>query len=111
VHQAAADGDSVGREIVVRGAHALAVLVHAVRRHLPWEGDIPVAPAGGMWHSTVLYEAFVAALRELDPRMVVRAMAFPPSVGAFLLALQAAGSPVSLESVRASWEAVEHVRH
>ncbi len=111
VLQTATDGDRVSQEIVVRGAHTLAAIVDAVKRHLPWDGEVPVAPAGGMWHSPLLHEAFVAAVRELDSRMVVRAAALPPSVGAFLLALQAAGGSVSLEAVRRSWETVTRVRH
>lgn len=110
VLQSAADGDPVSREIVVRGAHALAGLVNAVRHRLSWDGEVHVAPAGSLWHSTLLHDLFVAALRDLRPTMIVRPAAFPPPVGAFLLALQAAGGPVSLESVRVSYEAVEHVR-
>jgi len=63
-----------------------------------------------MWNSKQFYDLFVSAIQQIDHRMVVRAPAFPPNVGAFLLALRAAGEPVSLETVRASWEALVHAR-
>lgn len=111
VLQAAADRDPVACEIVARGAHALAGLVDAVRRRLSWEGDVPVAPAGGLWRSSVLSKAFGEAVKERDPHLLVRPPAFPPAVGAFLLALQGAGASVSLESVRTSWKALDRVEH
>ncbi len=110
VLETASTGDPVSRSVVERGALALATLVDAVRRTLHWQKDVPVAPAGRMWNSVLLFEAFVTALKQIDQRMVVHAPAFPPNVGAFLLALQAAGAPVSLETVRASWEALGGAR-
>jgi len=104
----AAEGDPVCRGLVARGAHALATMVDAVRRRLQWDGEVPVAPTGGMWHSKLLREMFTAGLSEIDHRMVVRTPVVPPPVGAFVLALQASGAPVPLETIRASWEAVAH---
>ncbi len=110
VLETAASGDAVARSLVERGASALATLVESVGRNLQWQGEVPVAPAGGMWNSRLFYEMFVTTLQQVDQRMAVRSPVFPPNVGAFLLALQATGAPVSLETVRVSWEALSRAR-
>jgi N-acetylglucosamine kinase-like BadF-type ATPase len=106
VLETAAVGDAVAGSMVERGASALVTLVESVGRTLQWQGEMPVAPAGGMWNSKLFYQTFVSRLRQVDQRMAVRSAAFPPNVGAFLLALHAAQAHLSLETVRVSWEAL-----
>ncbi len=105
VADAAADGDPVSQSLVQRAAQALAELVVAVRRRLQWRGEVPVAPAGGLWQSTLLRERFGQVLTSTDESLRVKAPIGPPALGAFLLALFAAGVQVPLEKVRASWDA------
>ncbi len=102
----AAARDPVSESLVQRAAEALAGLVDAVRRSLHWREIVPVATAGGLWQSALLHDAFVRTLTGASQQFRVQAPTFPPSLGAFLLALDAAGAHVPHQTIRASWDAL-----
>ncbi len=106
VLEAAAEGDVVSQSLVQRAVDALTVLVDAVSRNLDWHRTVRVATAGGLWQAAVLREAFAHALKTASEDFILMAPTFPPSVGAFLLALHAAGAPVHLEALSTSWKAL-----
>ena len=95
IHEAADAGDAQARAIFVRAAQELAACVLAVRLAIavPEHVVLPVSYSGGAFAgSSVLVEAFRAALTAMRPAFELRAPRFPPVIGAALYAARLAGA-------------------
>lgn len=105
--EAAAEGDPVAQQILKEAAEELARLAWAGLRKLEKaEAPFPVYPAGGIFKAgEPLLGPFRAALAQLAPRAVLRSPAFPPVIGALLLAMRKVGLTPDervLENIRGS---------
>jgi N-acetylglucosamine kinase-like BadF-type ATPase len=96
---AAADlGDEVAREIVLRLAGEIALMVGAVVRRLDLaEAPVPVVLGGGVLASgnPVLIDAAAARIKSIAPAATVRVVQAAPVAGAALLGLDRIGAPVT----------------
>lgn len=93
VHQLAEDGDEAARAIISEGGAHLARIGANVARRLGIAAR--VATAGGMFRSTLVCEAFAAALHAQAPGAAIILPRFDPAVGALLLAYREAGREFS----------------
>jgi N-acetylglucosamine kinase-like BadF-type ATPase len=93
VERAALRGDRVARSILHEAADELGALVAAVASRLQMLDDaFSVFPVGGVFEmGRLVLDPLRKALRRRAPRCVIRPPAFPPEIGAALMALQAAG--------------------
>jgi N-acetylglucosamine kinase-like BadF-type ATPase len=92
VGQAAAQADDVAQSILTEGAASLAQATQALYKAMDFaELPLPLALIGGAWeHVTGLREAFTRAAQRLPVHLIEPAL--PPSYGAALAALRAAGA-------------------
>jgi N-acetylglucosamine kinase-like BadF-type ATPase len=102
-------GDAVSQGLVEDAARALAGLAAAVIRRLAWpDGTVAVAPVGGVFGAgPTLLRPLGRALSARAEGAVLVPPRFAPAVGALLLALRAAGvplTPVRLALLAATWE-------
>jgi N-acetylglucosamine kinase-like BadF-type ATPase len=90
VAQAAADGDVVASEILRESAEELALLGAAALRKLGKENTpFTVYPAGGIFRvGRPIFEPFATTLKKLAPEALLKTAAFPPVIGALLLAMR-----------------------
>lgn len=88
VDEAAREGDIVARSILRHAGGILAETAAAALRKLDQKGKPVVYYAGGAFRSSVLLEAFKESLAKQEPTVVVQAPAFPPVIGAILLAFR-----------------------
>jgi len=94
VFQAAADGDTAARTILVRSARALAEATNAVIRGLGMAGEsFELVLAGGVFRGEypLLRDTLTEAVRAVAPGVTVVRLTAPPVVGAALLAMEMAG--------------------
>ena len=92
VERAAAAGCRVARGVLERAGHELAAAALAVRVQLPDPVPLPVALVGSVLeHNAVVGEAFARALQGAPGITAAQPAAYPPCVGAALLALEASG--------------------
>ncbi len=92
VSDAARDGDAVAVGILEEAGAHLAELAIATLAKLPTPEAHDVFVAGGLFEAgEPLLDAFSASLRAAHREVVVRRPAFPPVIGALLMALRAAG--------------------
>jgi N-acetylglucosamine kinase-like BadF-type ATPase len=103
VTDTAADGDSVARAIIDRGAEELATMVATVAAKLGMANAmnrVPVTVTGGLTNAR---EAFMNPLANAIRRRVRQAVVvepkLPPVLGAVMLAIELAGTPVSSDIV------------
>ncbi len=107
VAREAAGGDGVARTLLAQAGRYLARTALAVITRLEMvESRTTVYPTGGLFQAgPLLLEPFRALLDEVSPQTEVREAAFPPIVGALLLALQQAGAVIDsaiVEAIRES---------
>ena len=112
VIRAAGEGDEVAMGILATGAHELARMVETVARRLMFTGQpVPVTMVGGLVEHAGMYRDMVsAAIREAIPGAEITDPAFPPVVGALLLALDSAAVPRTehiLASLRSTLNVLE----
>jgi N-acetylglucosamine kinase len=93
VERAALRGDDVARNILQQAGYELGELVVAVASRLKMLDDaFSVFPVGGVFEmGRLVLDPLRRSLRRRAPRCVIRPPAFPPEVGAALLALEAVG--------------------
>ena len=93
VREAADEGDAAALAIVRDCARELADLASGLLRRIGMDGrPCEVALAGGLWKlGERLKLAFAERMGELHPQARVVPAAFPPSIGAVLLAMRADG--------------------
>lgn len=93
VERAALRGDRMARDILQEAGDELAALVVAVASHLQiLDEAFSVFPVGGVFEmGRLVLDPFRKSLRRRAPRCVIRPPAFPPEIGAALMALQAIG--------------------
>lgn len=93
VSRAARRGDRVARSILRDAGGELGALVIAVASRLKMLNDtFPVFPVGGVFEiGRLVLDPMREAIRKRAPRAVIRPPAFPPEIGAALMALEAAG--------------------
>jgi len=101
---AARDGDAVATGILQRAGEGLASMVWAVARALAWHATaFPLVTTGGMFEAGDLLRASLfSTLKTLDCPAASLEAAFPPEVGAALLAARAAGLPTQMLMERLS---------
>jgi N-acetylglucosamine kinase-like BadF-type ATPase len=107
VSQAASAGDRVAQALLAEAGGHLARLALAVLARLDaLEARIAVYPTGGVFQAgDWVLEPFAAALRDGARQATVQSPAFPPVVGALLIALQMAGAVIdgaTVTRIRAS---------
>jgi len=90
VGEAAEEGDEVAREILARAGRILAeTAIVAIKRLGREHAPPPVYTAGGVFRAGKwVLEPFVQSLRQSIPQVEVRMPAFPPVMGAVLLAMK-----------------------
>ncbi|MEM3658261.1 MAG: BadF/BadG/BcrA/BcrD ATPase family protein [Candidatus Hadarchaeum sp.] len=94
VAEAAAEGDEVAREILAAAGRALAEMAIVAMRRLNKDFLLPVYPAGGVFQAGKwVLDPFVQVLKQTAPNIEVRMPAFPPVVGAIIIAMRIAGIP------------------
>ena len=93
IGRAALRGDDVARNILQEAAHELGELVVAVATRLQMLDEaFSVFPIGGVFEmGRLVLDPLRKSLRRCAPRCVIRPPAFPPEVGAALMALEAVG--------------------
>jgi len=93
VERAALRGDDVARNILREAGHELGELVVAVASRLEMLHEaFSVFPVGGVFETgRLLLDPLRRSLWRRAPRCMIRPPAFPPEVGAALMALEAAG--------------------
>lgn len=93
----AAAGDAVARALLARAAADLAEAAIAVIDQLGRrEMGMPIYPTGGVFQAgALILEPFRASITAASPASAVRPPALGPAAGALLLALHAAGIPLS----------------
>jgi N-acetylglucosamine kinase-like BadF-type ATPase len=93
VERAALRGDDVARNILQQAGYELGELVVAVASRLKMLDDaFSVFPVGGVFEmGRLVLDPLRRSLRRRAPLCVIRPPAFPPEVGAALLALEAVG--------------------
>jgi N-acetylglucosamine kinase-like BadF-type ATPase len=93
----ARDGDAVAREIVQTGARLLGDIAVATIRQIHVPDDIvPVFPTGGVFRAgEIVNEPFAATIAAGWPTATIAQPRFPPVIGAYLKALEAAGTPAT----------------
>ncbi len=103
VTETAADGDSVARAIIERGAEELATMVATVAAKLDMASamnHVPVTVTGGLTKAReVFMDPLVNAIRRRVQQAVVVEPKLPPVLGAVMLALELAAIPVSADVV------------
>jgi len=109
VTAAAAAGDPVAGRLVADAAAALANLAAAVIRRLHWpDGATAVAPVGGVFDAgPIVLHPLREALASRAPGAVLVPSRYDPAAGALLLAVRAAGVPLTPERLAllaATWE-------
>lgn len=97
VADAARSGDAVATSIMVSAGEELAYIALAVIRQIAVPGDIvPVYPTGGVFNAgPVILTPFHHALKSGNSTVSVRQPAFPPVIGALILARSLCGLPAS----------------
>lgn len=109
VARAAEERDPVARRLIDEAAAALARLVAAVIAQLRWpDGPVAVGPVGGVFEAgrTILHP-LADALARTAPSAVLVPPRLEPAAGAVLLAMRAAGVPLTppvLALLAATWE-------
>jgi len=94
VDEAAANGDTIARDILNGAAQQLAGIAVACRRlAVGTEQDAAVAPIGGVFNSARLRDDFVSRVQAV-PGMTVIEPKYNPAAGALLEAYRAAGRAV-----------------
>jgi N-acetylglucosamine kinase-like BadF-type ATPase len=93
VEKAALRGDAVAQNILQEAGHELAELVGAVASRLKMLDEaFSVFPVGGVFEmGRLVLDPLRRSLRRRAPRCLIRPPAFPPEVGAALMALEAVG--------------------
>jgi N-acetylglucosamine kinase-like BadF-type ATPase len=93
VGKAALRGDDVARGILQEAGRELGELVVAVASRLKMLDEVfPVFPVGGVFElGRLVLDSLRKTLREHAPRCVIHPPAFPPEIGAALMALEAVG--------------------
>ena len=91
----AKENDDSARTVVMEAGKALASGARSVAVRLGLTAGAVVATGGAVLADPVVRGAFVAALEQCLPAVMVVAAAFPPVLGAALLALQAAGGEMT----------------
>lgn len=111
VGDAANAGDEVAKRILQQAGHELASLAKSVIGKLPRLAKPPsVFYSGGVFQAgDPLIEPFLAAVRAAVPSAVVAAAAFPPLIGAYLLALHGAGVSPTAEVIAAITASIAHL--
>ena len=109
VTRAAEEHDAVARRLVEDAAAALARLVAAVIAKLRWsDGPVAVGPVGGVFEAgRTILRPLGEALARTAPRAVLVPPRLEPAAGGVLLAMRAAGLPLSpavLALLAATWE-------
>ncbi len=107
VSQAAADDDSIARDLLVQAGQQLARTALAVLARLGMmETGMVVYPTGGVFQAgSLILRPFQEFLSASSPRTEVREAAFTPVIGALLLALQQTGITLNeavTETIRGS---------
>ncbi len=102
VERAALRGDDVAQNILREAGHELGELVIAVASRLKMLDEaFSVFPVGGVFETgRLLLGPLRRSLRRRAPRCVIRPPAFPPEVGAALMALEAAGVALTPEMLQ-----------
>ena len=99
VDRAAAEGDSVARDILLGAAQQLAALTGSVRRQLWSTGEVvAVAHIGGVFRSDLLRERF-RMLVEMEEGNRCAPPVYGPAAGALLEAYRAVGLRPALTNV------------
>ncbi len=99
VSRAARRGDRVARGILHDAGSELGALVVAVASRLGMlDEPFPVFPVGGVFEiGRPVFDPMRQAIRARAPHAVIRPPAFPPEIGAALMALEAAGVALTPE--------------
>ncbi|HKX18626.1 MAG TPA: BadF/BadG/BcrA/BcrD ATPase family protein [bacterium] len=109
VSRAAEERDAVAHRLIEEAAAALARLVAAVIARLRWpDGPVAVGPVGGVFEAgRTILGPLGEALARTTPQAVLVPPRLEPAAGAVLLAMRAAGLPLSptvLALLAATWE-------